>query len=101
MITYSLYGANPKYVNGAVKNAQMVGSVFPGWTARYYTDVDSVPPAIQAALREAGAEIVPIDMAKCGSCVERAVDPGRRRRPVRPPGGSEGSGRAYAPRSAA
>ena len=67
LITYSLYGANPKYVGGAVKNAQLIGKVFPGWTARFYTDTATVPAAIQRALREAGAEIHPIDMAKYGN----------------------------------
>ena len=67
LITYSLYGANPKYVNGAVKNAQMLGKVFPGWQARFYTDLGTVPAHIQSALLAAGAEIYPIDMAKYGS----------------------------------
>ena len=67
LITYSLYGSNPKYVNGAVKNAQMLGKVFPGWQARFYTDTGTVPAHIQSALRAAGAEIYPIDMAKYGS----------------------------------
>ena len=67
LITYSLYGSSPKYCNGAVKNAQTIGRVFPGWQARFYTDVSTVPSHIQSALRAAGAEIVPIDMAKYGS----------------------------------
>ena len=67
LITYSLYGSNPKYVNGAVKNAQMLGKVFPGWQARFYTDLGTVPAHIQSALLAAGAEIHPIDMAKYGS----------------------------------
>lgn len=67
LITFSLYGANPKYVNGAVKNAQMLGKVFPGWQARFYTDLGTVPAHIQSALLAAGAEIYPIDMAKYGS----------------------------------
>ena len=67
LITYSLYGSNPKYVNGAVKNAQMLGKVFPGWQARFYTDLGTVPAHIQSALLAAGAEIYPIDMAKYGS----------------------------------
>ena len=66
MITYSLYGDVPKYVQGAVRNAELVASVFPGWTARFYTDLATVPPPIVSALRANGAEVVPIDMSKHG-----------------------------------
>ena len=66
VITYSLYGTIPKYVEGAVKNARLIGAIFPGWTARFYADESTVPPRILAELRELGAEIVPIDMAKHG-----------------------------------
>lgn len=66
VITYSLYGRTPKYVQGAVANAQLIGRVFPGWTARFYIDMASVPPPVVEALRAAGAELVPIDMAAHG-----------------------------------
>ena len=67
LITYSLYGDNPKYCKGAVKNAQLVSKVFPGWQARYYTDMGTVPEHYLRALRTAGADIYPVDMARFGN----------------------------------
>ncbi|KAL1515320.1 hypothetical protein AB1Y20_001951 [Prymnesium parvum] len=66
VITYSLYGSIPKYVNGAVANARAIRTVFPGWTARFYTDLATVPPSILKQIEEAGGEIVAVDMAKHG-----------------------------------
>lgn len=64
VISYSLYGANPKYVLGAERNADLIHTVFPGWVARFYVDAGTVPEATQAALRRHGAEVIPIDMSK-------------------------------------
>ena len=50
-----------------MRNAELIGSVFPGWKARFYIDMGSVPAAIVAQLRAAGAELVPIDMEKHGT----------------------------------
>ena len=52
---------------GAVRNAELISSVFPGWTARFYIDLGTVPAAVVNALRKNGAELVPIDMAKHGT----------------------------------
>jgi hypothetical protein len=54
-------------VLGAVRNAELISQIFPGWTARYYVDLVSVPSEIVAALRKLGAELVPIDMARHGN----------------------------------
>ena len=67
MITYSLYGKTPKYVLGAVRNAERISTVFPGWTARFYIDMGTVPSEVVSALQKTGAELVPIDMARHGS----------------------------------
>ena len=67
VITYSLYGRTPKYVLGAVRNAELISTIFPGWIARYYVDLVSVPSEIVAALRKLGAELVPIDMTRHGN----------------------------------
>ena len=67
VITYSLYGSTPKYVLGAVRNAELIGQVFPGWTARFYIDLGTVPTAVVTNLTRLGAELVPIDMAKHGT----------------------------------
>jgi hypothetical protein len=61
VIAYSLYGSSPKYCEGAVRNAELIGSVFPGWTARFYVDGRTVPAQVIGRLRALGAEIVEVD----------------------------------------
>ena len=36
VISMSLYGHNPRYVNGAIENAKLVNKVYPGWKLRIY-----------------------------------------------------------------
>ena len=57
ILSYSLWGTNPKYTKGAVCNAREAKILYPGWTARFYCGT-SVPPAILEALREAEAEVI-------------------------------------------
>lgn len=45
----------------------ILNQIFPGWSARFYTDMGTVPTSIIEQIREAGGEIVPVDMAKHGS----------------------------------
>ncbi len=57
VISFGLYGADPKYVNGAFRNAELTPSVFPGWVMRVYHD-DSVPGESLQRLRSMGVELV-------------------------------------------
>ncbi|KAG2381364.1 hypothetical protein C9374_006353 [Naegleria lovaniensis] len=57
VVSYSLYGNNPKYVIGAIRNAELVKYILPGWICRFYHD-QSVPQDILATLREMGSELV-------------------------------------------
>ncbi len=57
VISFGLYGNNPKYTQGAIRNAEMKDTYFPGWVCRFYTD-DSVPESIIERLEELGSEIV-------------------------------------------
>ncbi|QCG88434.1 tetratricopeptide repeat protein [Azospirillum sp. TSH100] len=59
IVAFSLWGAAEIYGRGAVENARLVPSVYPGWTCRIYHD-DSVPPAVLAELDALGAERVPM-----------------------------------------
>ena len=59
VVSYGLYGANPKYITGAVRNSELVKVWFPGWVCRFYVD-DTVPADQIARLRANGAEIVPM-----------------------------------------
>ena len=36
IISFSLWGDNPKYTIGAIRNAELTPIIFPGWTSRFY-----------------------------------------------------------------
>jgi hypothetical protein len=57
VIAFGLYGDNPKYTSGAIRNAELLPTYFPGWTCRFYAD-DSVPKAVIRRLEDLGSEIV-------------------------------------------
>jgi len=65
VVSYGLYGSNPKYTIGAVRNAELVKVYFPGWIARFYCD-KTVPTDILRQLKALGAEIVEINDIKGG-----------------------------------
>jgi hypothetical protein len=45
LITFSLWGDSPKYCIGALKNAELAKTIYPGWTCRFYLGT-SVPREI-------------------------------------------------------
>jgi hypothetical protein len=49
LITFSLWGIDPKYLVGAIKNAQLAKEIYPGWTCRFYIG-QSVPFSISYQL---------------------------------------------------
>jgi hypothetical protein len=63
VISFGLYGSKPKYTVGAVKNAQLAKSYFPGWVCRFYVTSD-VPDSLIDELKEEGAEISYIPTGK-------------------------------------
>ena len=36
VICFSLWGDNPTYTIGAIKNAKLAEEIYPGWICRYY-----------------------------------------------------------------
>jgi len=56
VISFSLFGSLPRYLDGALANARQAPRLYPGWTCRFYLD-DSVPTATCDALRAAGAQL--------------------------------------------
>jgi len=36
LITFAIWGNSPKYLTGAVKNAELATTIFPGWRCKYY-----------------------------------------------------------------
>jgi hypothetical protein len=63
VISFGLYGSDPKYISGALRNVQLAATYFPGWVCRFYHDA-SVPPHALHELEKLGAELV--DMAEGG-----------------------------------
>ena len=50
IISFSLWGSNPKYTVGAVRNAEIALEVFPDWLCRFYVS-KSVPTSVVEELR--------------------------------------------------
>jgi len=59
IISFSLWGSNTKYTEGAVKNAEDVQVFYPGWIARFYHDT-TVPQDILERIAATGAEMKPM-----------------------------------------
>jgi len=57
IISYSLFGAIPRYCESAVKNVEVAADLFASWRCRVYHD-DTVPPAVRERLSAAGAQLV-------------------------------------------
>lgn len=36
IISFSLWGSNPTYTQGAIRNAELAFDIYPGWVCRYY-----------------------------------------------------------------
>ena len=66
VIAFSLWGAQPRYLRGALRNVLEAPKVFPGWVVRFYVDA-SVPAEFLDLLREHGAEVVMHSGAKPAS----------------------------------
>lgn len=47
IIAFSLWGQNPKYTVGALKNAELASVVYPGWLCRFYVAADTPVEIIQ------------------------------------------------------
>jgi hypothetical protein len=57
IISFSLWGTDPKYLVGAVENAKLQKEVYPDWTCRFYLD-QTIPEEIINKLTSLGSEIV-------------------------------------------
>ena len=56
LITYSLYGEDPQYSEGAIQNARLLPDVYPGWKARFYVSQE-ISTAVIKELRALGSEV--------------------------------------------
>ena len=57
VIAFSLWGANPRYLRGALHNQLRAPLLYPGFRSRFYVD-SSVPADLLAALEAEGAQLV-------------------------------------------
>jgi hypothetical protein len=61
LITFSLWGSNPKYTIGAIRNAGLASILYPGWICRFYVG-KSVPSEILSALKNMkNVEVIEMD----------------------------------------
>jgi len=51
VISFALWGSNPKYGDGALANAELAREIYPGWTCRFYIDKKTTPPLYWHTLR--------------------------------------------------
>jgi tetratricopeptide (TPR) repeat protein len=56
VVSFSLWGNDPRYLRGALDNALAAEAIYPGWTLRFHVD-ESVPAELCAALQGLGAQI--------------------------------------------
>jgi hypothetical protein len=61
IISFSLFGADNKYINGAIVNAKEVKMFYPGWVARFYVG-KSIQVDVKRELRSLGAQVVTCDL---------------------------------------
>jgi hypothetical protein len=60
IISFSLWGNQPIYLQGAIRNAELCPEIYPGWTARFHV-AGNVPPAVLRRLEALEAEIIRTD----------------------------------------
>jgi len=57
IISFSLWGSNPRYHRGAIQNACIANNIYSGWRCRFYCS-PGVPADVIKALQDAGAETI-------------------------------------------
>jgi len=57
IISFSVYGSNPKYAHAVLENIKLQPEIYPGWTCRIYLD-ETVPEEVVKEIKKTDAEIV-------------------------------------------
>jgi len=57
LVSFSLFGSSPLYLQGAIRNAHLIHRVYPGWVARFYVSQE-IPESVVRQLEAADAEVV-------------------------------------------
>lgn len=58
LISLSLFGSDPIYLQGALRNVRLQRQLFPAWTTRVYVSQE-IPVALVQQLKSEGAEVIP------------------------------------------
>ena len=64
IISFSLWGNNPKYVKGAIRNAKLGSKHFPGWVCRFYigrSTLTGCPDDVQFLKCFDNVEVIPME----------------------------------------
>ena len=61
VIAFALWGSIPKYLVGAVRNAQLAPHLYPGWQVRYYVH-RTVPEGVCRELEQRGGRLYPMEL---------------------------------------
>jgi hypothetical protein len=57
IISFAVWGSNPKYADAAILNAKLQPFIYPGWTCRFYID-NTVPDNVINILKDLGTEVI-------------------------------------------
>ena len=57
LISFSLYGDDPRYTKNCIKNKPLADKYYPGWDVRFYYD-KTVPSETVNILKDQGCELI-------------------------------------------
>jgi hypothetical protein len=57
VVSFTVWGENPRYLRGGLRNALLMPEIYPGWRMRVYAATD-VPADFIAAMRQCNVEII-------------------------------------------
>lgn len=60
IISFSLWGANPRYIIGAKRNIELARTIYPDWTCRFHID-KSITKETAKELHDMGAQVFLVD----------------------------------------
>ena len=61
IISFSLWGDNPKYTVGAIKNAELSPEIYPDWICRYYIGKSTPQEVVDELKSKSHVEVVMMD----------------------------------------
>jgi hypothetical protein len=65
VISFSLWGSNPKYTVGAIKNIKLASMYYPTWQCWFYCDVETVPKeVVEEISSHSKTKVIPIEASR-------------------------------------